>query len=117
MLNQSRLTLPALAAALALGFAPAAMAQTMVGTQSVSDADLPMVTAHCATLLGEETTSSESGAAAEGSDTAPAAGETAPESDTDTAATDEMTEGTPATVDLSAITAEDCRAAGLPNSQ
>lgn len=43
------LTAP-LALAAALGFAPAAFSQTMVGGQEVSDADLAAVTEHCRTL-------------------------------------------------------------------
>lgn len=40
----------AVAAATAVTFGSAAIGQTMVGTHEISDADLPAVTEHCATL-------------------------------------------------------------------
>lgn len=42
-----------LAAAAAFALSSTAMAQTMVGDQEVSEADMPMVEAHCATLTGD----------------------------------------------------------------
>lgn len=84
----------ALAAALAL--TSAANAQTTVGDQDVSEADLPLVEAHCEAL---------------------AAAEAAPDTD-DVPADEDDEEGAPdgeltATVDLNAITLIDCQEAGI----
>jgi hypothetical protein len=84
-----------------------AWAQTMIGQQTVSAEDLPKVQAQCNTLAGVEmqsdaSQSDESGAEPTG------AGDMASDSEVPNG-TDQATSA----VDLSLITIEDCKAAGL----
>jgi hypothetical protein len=88
-----------------------AWAQTMVGQQTVSAEDLPKVQAQCNTLAGVDAQSMASDTTtAEGGTEAPAdgAGDLGKDSETPNG-----TDAATATVDLSLITIEDCKAAGL----
>lgn len=96
----------ALALAAGLSLSSVAFAQTMVGNQEVSDADLSAVTEHCATLSEERLAGAEAAQDAVGDDAPPSASDSAEDS---ADAGGEMT----AELDLEAITLEDCRAAGL----
>lgn len=95
--------------------APSAFAQdtmaapTMIGSQAISEADLPEVQAQCNTLssvdmesMGTETT------ATEGSDEPDGAGDLGDDSEVPNGTDQAVT-----TVDLSLITIEECKAAGL----
>lgn len=101
----------AIAAAAALSLGSAAYAQTTVGDQDISDADLPLVTEHCAALEDDDVVPTD----AIEEDADPLAGDAE-------AVTDELTlgdaaiapaEGDATDVDFDAITLEDCQAAGL----
>ena|SRR5690606_10593720 len=103
----------ALLAGLTMG--GSAFAQTQVGNNAVSEADLPYVQQHCDALRladmnesATDTTSTEADDAAEDAD-ADATAESEPTGlEADTAARNSST-----TVDLDTITLDDCRAAGL----
>lgn len=99
----------AIAAAAAFTFGSAAYAQTMVGTQEISDADLPIVQAHCEALAGASvdvpTETLDDDAMLEDGATDDAA--------TDDIATDLPVGDLEGDVDLEAILFEDCQAAGL----
>lgn len=136
MFLKSRTSPIALAAAFAFAMGSTAFAATMVGDQEVSDADLTMVTAHCASLTGDtaatdnatdldQDTTAAVPPANSGTPDTPATGDGPASSDmsNDTGATgtdnlaansapaDDSAAGE--TVDLAAITAADCEAAGL----
>lgn len=104
----------ALAAAGSLLLGSAAFAQTTVGDQEISDADLPRVTEHCVALSQAD---GEGPADPVAEDPDHMAGDPAvnEEAQTEDAAPAEpaadAAEGD--TVDLAAITIEDCQAAGL----
>ena len=106
-MKRSMISSLALTAAMLLS--TGAWAQTMVGQQSVSADDLPKVQAQCNTLAGVDKNSMASqteqtdGAEADGAGDS-TTGETEVPNGTDQAT---------AAVDLSLITIEDCRAAGL----
>ena len=136
----------AIAAASAVAFGTAALGQTMVGTQEISDADLPAVTEHCATLAGGADASVDPGA---GNADADAAAPDAPATDdtmdsavptdgtegnadaddaatmTDTDVPADSAEGADGNadadgfsgLDLEAITLADCEAAGLVTAE
>ena len=107
----------ALLAGLTMG--GSAFAQTQVGNNDVSDADLPYVQQHCDALrladMNESATASTTpadeatDAAEEGDANADATADSEPTGiEADTAARNSST-----TVDLDTITLDDCRAAGL----
>jgi hypothetical protein len=104
-----RSMISSLALTAAMLFSTGAWAQTMVGQQSVSADDLPKVQAQCNTLASVDKNSMASqteqtdGAEADGAGDS-TTGETEVPNGTDQATT---------AVDLSLITIEDCRAAGL----
>jgi len=104
-----RSMISSLALTAAMLFSTGAWAQTMVGQQSVSADDLPKVQAQCNTLASVDKNSMASqteqtdGAEADGAGDS-TTGETEVPNGTDQAT---------AAVDLSLITIEDCRAAGL----
>lgn len=102
----------ALALAAGLSLSSAAFAQTMVGDQDISDADLPAVTEHCVALSEERLAGAEAVEDAVGDDAPPSAseGESAQDDEADSAGS---TDNTTSAVDFEAITLEDCRAAGL----
>lgn len=104
----------ALVAALALS--STAFAQTMVGDQDISDDDLPAVTEHCA-MLADADAGMEAGNGDTAADDAVADDTAADDmaADDATAADDSMAADDTAeiTVDLEAITLEECQAAGL----
>lgn len=134
-----------LALATALALSSTAFAQTMVGDQEISEADMPAVTEHCEMLAteapaagdaaaggaaaGDAAGDAAAGGAAAGGDAAAAgdaaagdtmAADTTAEGDAAAGAetTDPMAEGGAAaggetTLDLEAITLEDCEAAGI----
>lgn len=131
MLFRSTAKPTALAAAFALAMSSAALGQTMVGDQEISEDDMPLVEEHCASLAsademdamepgdtatedadaGTEAMTPEAGTAdAMTADAPPADGAaTADAMETDTAADgadDDI-------LDLASITAEDCEAAGI----
>ncbi|MBE7732293.1 hypothetical protein [Devosia faecipullorum] len=89
-----------------VAFAGSAYAQTMVGNNDVSDADLPYVQAQCDALLLNE--QNEFAAEMTTGDEAKAADSEPTGLEADTAARNSSTK-----VDLDTITLEDCRTAGL----
>lgn len=90
-----------------VAFTGSAYAQTMVGNNDVSDADLPYVQAQCdALLLNEQNESAAETVTGEGVEAAADSEPTGIEADT--AARNSSTK-----VDLDTITLEDCRTAGL----
>jgi hypothetical protein len=99
----------ALALAGAMMFSGAAMAQTMVGSSNVSAEDLPKVQAACDTLNAKEggsligQTDSDNGVAKAGASSDASAGET--DNGLDAATT--------TSIDLSLLTLDDCKKAGL----
>jgi hypothetical protein len=103
----------ALTAATAFALGTSVFAQTMVGGQEVSDEDLEFVTVHCKTLTGGIDAEQMGAEPEEMSDlqTDP------PDGDELDAAPDdaevEDSDGVLTTVDIDAITMEDCEAAGL----
>lgn len=105
-----------LAVAAALSFGTAAYAQTFVGGQEISDADLPIVEAHCATLAGqgdEVAPDPELDAEAPAVEDDPLGEDPLAEDPLeDDAAADDGLDGDGA-LDLDAITLEDCQEAGL----
>ena len=127
----------ALTAATAFALSTSAFAQTMVGSQEVNDEDMTRVMQHCQTLTegaGAGATDAPVGTAAEGGvgGTEMGGAATGAEGETgtlDAGGTTEGTEAAPETdaeaadagttdtvgdmLDLAAITAEDCEAAGL----
>lgn len=136
MFLKSRTSPIALAAAFAFAMGSTAFAATMVGDQEISDADLAMVTAHCASLtsdtaatdgatdLDQDTTAAVPPANSGTPDTpatsdGPASSDMSNDSgatDTDDLAADSAPADDSVTgeaVDLAAITAADCEAAGL----
>ena len=98
------------ALAAAMMASPVVMAQdtmaapTMIGQQNVSAEDLPKVQAQCNTLAGVAAV----GATADSTTSPDGAGDLGTESQTP-----DGTAAATATVDLSLITIEDCKAAGL----
>lgn len=108
MLNKAFVSPIALALGLAL--TGAAAAQTMVGDQNISEADLPRVQEHCDVLLADEavatapTTNDETASTDSSTDVDENAPDAADGSDTATE---------PGDLNFLAITLEDCRAAGL----
>ncbi|MBV0890861.1 hypothetical protein KTN05_03240 [Paracoccus sp. Z118] len=122
-----KLTLPALFAVLASGVAVPAMAQTMVGDQTLSEADRPSAVAQCASLKAQAetgsdamgptsatTTAATATASTEGSEKAADDGSTGSGHD---AMEEGATDGAPAAFDVTRLTIEDCQAAGLLDSQ
>ena len=100
----------AVALSAALGFSGTAFAQTMVGTTSVSDVDLPQVTAYCEQLAsGMEADSPQAGSIDVTETETDTSGETEATTDagTGTSGDDEPS------LDLGQITLEQCQAAGL----
>lgn len=103
-----------LALATALSFSGAALAQTTVNGLTVSAEDLPKVQAQCDTLAmaatAEESTTSTNAA----EENAPA-GSTASggSNQSENPAAPDASANATATIDLSAITLEGCKAAGL----
>lgn len=115
----------ALAAAIALALGSSAYAQTMVGSQEVSEQDLPRVTEHCASLSKADEGAADADAGGPATDDIEADDYAA---DVDTEAMDDAAddkgaaEGATAEnaqdnasgeLDLDAITAADCSEAGL----
>lgn len=100
-------TLSVLALLSGVAFAGSAYAQTTVGNNDVSDADLPIVQAHCDALLLADENSSTAGE--NPNDTEVTDGEATG------VAADTESRNTSTTVDLDTITLEDCRTAGLIN--
>lgn len=103
----------ALTAATAFALSTSVFAQTMVGGQEVSDEDLEFVIVHCKTLTGAVDTEQMGAEPEETSDV-----ETdASDGDEMDAATDdaeaEDSDGVLTSVDIDAITMEDCEAADL----
>ena len=88
-----------------VAFSGAAYAQTMVGNNDVSDADLPYVQQHCDALQLADLNSSVAGEN-------PNESETDENNQTGTEA-DIAARNSSTTVDLDTITLEDCVAAGL----
>lgn len=139
MTFKSRTSPIALAAAFAFAMGSTAFAATMVGGQEVSDADLPMVTAHCAALtddmaasddaagIDQDTTAAVPQADDSGTPDSSATDDLAASPDagsdtgtddfgSDSTASDSTSAGDDAqgqALDLAAITAADCEAAGL----
>lgn len=107
-MKRSMISSLALTAAMLLS--TGAWAQTMVGQQSVSADDLPKVQAQCNTLAGVDNQSLASDSNGDGAEDTPAdgAGDLGTDSETPNG-TDQAT----STIDLSLITIEDCKAAGL----
>lgn len=107
---KSRTSPIALAAAFAFAMGSTAFAATMVGDQEVSDAELPSVTAHCESLTGDMAATDST--ADVDQDTTASIQDNAAEAPApkDSATVDDASGQT---VDLAAITAEDCEAAGL----
>lgn len=116
----------ALAAAATLALSTASFAQTTVGDQQISDEDLPAVTEHCIMLADEGAAAGDVGAdevrAAEAEADGAAdvdAGAAADAGAADDAAGMDAGEDAAAgaeagtTLDLEAITLDDCQAAGL----
>jgi hypothetical protein len=102
-----------LAAALAL--TSAASAQTKVGSQSVSEGDMSAVRTHCNELAAGQPSSGAGAAtptAPPVSDAAPATGGAEGSAGVESPATGAAA-GATTTLDLAAITLEDCRAANL----
>jgi archaellum component FlaF (FlaF/FlaG flagellin family) len=90
-------------------FGGAAYADTMVGSASVTDADLPAVQARCDELASAEATTSLSGSAEDSTaddSTADATLDGAEQVDGAAAATT-------ASIDLGTVTLDQCKAAGL----
>jgi len=79
-------------------------APTMIGQQTISADDLPKVQAQCNTLAGVAAT----GATADANASPDGAGDLGKDSETP-----DGTAAATATIDLSLITIEDCKAAGL----
>ncbi len=117
----------ALAAAATLALSSASFAQTTVGDQQISDEDLPAVTEHC-TMLADEGAAAGDAAGADAAGAAGAEADAAAAADANAGATaDNGADGAAdagaaeadagaeagTTLDLEAITLEDCRAAGL----
>jgi hypothetical protein len=86
-----------------------AWAQTMIGQQSVSAEDLPKVQAQCNTLAGVDKNSM----ASETEQTDGAEADGAGDSTTGETEVPNGTDQATSTVDLSLITIEECKAAGL----
>lgn len=123
----------AIAAAAAFALGSTAMAQTMVGDQEiVDDADMQLVEEHCAeltdaadTLETDDTATDDLAADDEDPATDDLADDTATDDLADDAATDDLAadtetddlaedgETSSGILDLAAITAEDCEAAGI----
>jgi len=97
----------AIAMTAALSFGSAAFAQTMVGSQEVSDADMPAVTAHCETLASSNAPADQPLTDTNvGVDNSAAA----------TGAGPETAEGASGVVDVEVITLAECEAAGLTSN-
>ncbi len=93
----------------ALMFGGAAYADTMVGSATVTDADLPAVQARCDELASAETTKSLS----ESAEDTTADDSTADATLEGTQQVDGATEATTASIDLGTVTLEQCKTAGL----
>jgi hypothetical protein len=95
----------------ALLFGGAAYADTMVGSSTVTDADLPAVQARCDMLATSDnaslTQNTDDNVAPESNDGA------ADATDNQTSAVDEAQAATTTSIDLDTVTAEQCKAAGL----
>ena len=122
-----KLTLPALFAVLASGVAVPAMAQTMVGDQTLSEADRPSAVAQCASLKAQAETGSDAMGPTGTTTTAPTAPpstegvEKAADSGVTGGGHDVLdegaTDGAAASFDVTRLTLADCEAAGLLDSQ
>lgn len=99
-------TLSVVALVAAVSFGGSAFAQTMVGNNEVSDADLPVVQQQCDALAidDQNSTNVDGNESVEAQNTED--GRTGLEADT-------IARNSSTTVDLETITLEDCRAAGL----
>ena len=104
MTIKSALSIVALMSGIA--FSGAAYAQTMVGNNDVSEADLAVVQQHCDALALADMNSDIAG------DTTPETENSADDESTGIQA-DTQARNTSTTVDLDTITLEDCRTAGL----
>ncbi|MDB5527658.1 MAG: hypothetical protein JWR51_761 [Devosia sp.] len=96
----------------ALMFGGAAYADTMVGSSTVTDADLPAVQARCDQLM----TTADSTSLTENTDDDTAAGSNDGAADATanaTTAVDETQAATTTSIDLDTVTLEQCKAAGL----
>ncbi|MDB5585461.1 MAG: hypothetical protein JWP26_431 [Devosia sp.] len=96
----------------ALLFGGAAYADTMVGSSTVTDADLPAVQARCDML----STTDSSTSLTENTDDNTAAGSNDGAADATASATtavDELQAATTTSIDLDTVTLEQCKASGL----
>ena len=96
----------------ALLFGGAAYADTMVGSSTVTDVDLPAVQARCDMLASTDTSTSLT----ESTDSKTAAGANAGAADATanaTTAVDETKAATTTSIDLDTVTLEQCKTAGL----
>lgn len=104
-----RSTISSLTLAAAMLLSTGAWAQTMVGQQTVSAEDLPKVQAQCNTLAGVDAQSM----ASETAQTDGAEADGAGDSTTGETEVPNGTDQATSAVDLSLITIEECKAAGL----
>ena len=107
----TRALISALALVSAMTFSGAAMAQTMVGGSEVSAEDLPKVQAACDTLAAKEggSLATETSTEAEADAEVEAAPEDASSGETDAG----IDAATTTSIDLSLLTYEACKEAGL----